>query len=358
LRGSSSGPFTTTWVAASNLSVGSGIIVIFSYWAHLTAAPFRAGPPASVSGRLSDTTAWRRQPVLSRFPVAFPLPAFASRSSDSRRRVGPSSRSAYRTTPAARTSTGFPRSARMSYDRGGCPLYPEDGGAHPDRKACPAGACRFPAAVLSSPSAAIRRRGPLNEASTKVQAILRVSPAHRCAGLPSEPDEHLSMHPAQASPEGSRADRSPGRVPRSAGCRAWQRACMRRSSVTSAVPCSRVAIGVIVRHSSSFGGESRPWKRGPSPQRLAVVASASHRGPGQPASGPIAAWVRGPPVCTPEQRISSRPRVPTSPCACGGAGWLREVVARRPWMTGGMGTEGGVQAVGNLRRRTNRQEPF
>jgi hypothetical protein len=31
----------------------------------------------------------------------------------------------------ARTSTGLPRSARVSYDRGGCPLYPEDGGAHP-----------------------------------------------------------------------------------------------------------------------------------------------------------------------------------------------------------------------------------
>jgi hypothetical protein len=31
----------------------------------------------------------------------------------------------------ARTSTGLPRSARVSYDRGGCPLYPDDGGAHP-----------------------------------------------------------------------------------------------------------------------------------------------------------------------------------------------------------------------------------
>ena len=46
----------------------------------------------------------------------------------------------------------------MSYDRGGCPLYLEDGGAHPDRKACPAGACRFPAAspfipATSNPSA-------------------------------------------------------------------------------------------------------------------------------------------------------------------------------------------------------------
>jgi len=55
---------------------------------------------------------------LSRFPVAFRLPAFASRSSDSRRGVGPSSRSAYRTrcvsgprrgyrVPHARATTGL-----------------------------------------------------------------------------------------------------------------------------------------------------------------------------------------------------------------------------------------------------------
>jgi hypothetical protein len=68
---------------------------------------------------------------VSRFPVAFGLPAFASRSSDSRRGVGPSSRSAYRARDRARTPTGLPRSARTSCDRGGCPLYPEDGGALP-----------------------------------------------------------------------------------------------------------------------------------------------------------------------------------------------------------------------------------
>ncbi len=56
---------------------------------------------------------------------------FASRSSDSRQGIGPSSRSAYRARPAARTQTGLPRSARTSCDRGGCPLYPEDSGAHP-----------------------------------------------------------------------------------------------------------------------------------------------------------------------------------------------------------------------------------
>ena len=68
---------------------------------------------------------------MSRFPVAFRPPAFASRSSDSRRGIGLSLRSAYRARPSARTSTGLPRSARTSCDRGGCPLYPEDDGAHP-----------------------------------------------------------------------------------------------------------------------------------------------------------------------------------------------------------------------------------
>jgi hypothetical protein len=69
---------------------------------------------------------------MSRFPVAFRLPAFASRTSDTRRGVGLSSRSAYRTRQRhIRTPTGLPRSARTSCDRGGCPLYPEDGGAPP-----------------------------------------------------------------------------------------------------------------------------------------------------------------------------------------------------------------------------------
>jgi len=36
---------------------------------------------------------------------------------------------------ARRTSTGLPRSARTSCDRGGCPLCPEDGGAHPGLEA-------------------------------------------------------------------------------------------------------------------------------------------------------------------------------------------------------------------------------
>jgi hypothetical protein len=78
----------------SNLSVGGGVIVIVSCWAHLTAsAPFRAKPPGLVSGRLSRTASWRTG-IWSWFPVAFRPPAFASRSSFSRRGIGPSLRSA------------------------------------------------------------------------------------------------------------------------------------------------------------------------------------------------------------------------------------------------------------------------
>jgi len=58
--GSSSGPFTATCVAVSNLSVGSGVVVIFFCWAHLTAsARFRVRAPGPVSGRLCTTTGWR-----------------------------------------------------------------------------------------------------------------------------------------------------------------------------------------------------------------------------------------------------------------------------------------------------------
>src|SRR5450755_4690937 len=99
----------------------------------------------------------------------FRLPAFAFRSSDSRRGIGPSSRSAYRT--KVRTSTGLPRSTRTSYDRGGCLLYPEDGGAPPGQDDCLTGACRFSAA---SPCTQLRHPigwALLYEASTGVHAI-------------------------------------------------------------------------------------------------------------------------------------------------------------------------------------------
>ena len=113
-------------VAASSLSIGSGrLSSSSSSQAHLTtSARFRVRARVPVSGRLSTTTSWRGPSQLPWFPGAFPPPAFASWSSCSRQGVGPSSRSAYRPVNTGRTQTGFPRSARTSYDRGGCPLYP------------------------------------------------------------------------------------------------------------------------------------------------------------------------------------------------------------------------------------------
>jgi hypothetical protein len=70
---------------------------------------------------------------MSRFPVTFRPPAFASWSSVPRWGVGPPLRSAYRHRNRRRTPSGLSRSTRASSDRGGCRLNPEDRGAHATR---------------------------------------------------------------------------------------------------------------------------------------------------------------------------------------------------------------------------------
>ena len=160
------GPFTATFVVASILSVGSGVIVIFAAWAHLTAsARFRVRAPGPVSGRLSRDRRLEDRHHGRGFPLPFGRRHWASRSSCSRRGVGPSSRSAYRSTTGPRT--GLPRSARTSCDRVGRPRCPGDSGAHPDRGHFPAGACRFPATSPFPPPTVPPARMLLNEASTK-----------------------------------------------------------------------------------------------------------------------------------------------------------------------------------------------
>jgi len=81
----------------------------------------------------------------SRFPVAFPLPAFASRSSDSRRGIGLSSRSAYRATfrPDLDGVTAF-RTHELR--PGWVPPIPRGQWCSSSRVASPTATRRFPAA--------------------------------------------------------------------------------------------------------------------------------------------------------------------------------------------------------------------
>jgi len=135
----------------------------------------------------------------------FRPPAFASRSSDARRGIGPSLRSAYRT--QVRTSMGLPRSARMSYDRGGCPLYPEDDGAHPGRGTCSTGACRSTAAspsipATSNPSTGAPLRG-INEGSSN--SPVRSSPHPQPPDGPAAASAFpRASHPADQEPDDAR----------------------------------------------------------------------------------------------------------------------------------------------------------
>ena len=80
---------------------------------------------------------------MSRFPVAFRPPAFASRSSDSRRGIGPSLRSAYRA--RGPDPDGVTTFHTHELRPGWSPLYPEDGGAHPGWDIPSPGTCRFSA---------------------------------------------------------------------------------------------------------------------------------------------------------------------------------------------------------------------
>ena len=119
---------------------------------------------------------------MSRFPVAFPLPAFASRSSDSRRGIGPSSRSAYRPKAGPRRGSRVPH-ARAAPGVGAL--------------CAPRTAVLFPAEARSQPApAALLRLVPsprhdvppcealLHEASTKGlrSSPVRASPRPRPRG--------------------------------------------------------------------------------------------------------------------------------------------------------------------------------
>jgi hypothetical protein len=110
--------------------------------------------------------------MVSRFPVAFRLPAFASWSSIARWGAGPSLRSAYRPCQG-RTPTGLSRFARMRCGRGGCPLYPGDCGALAAGRSSPAVTRRFPAASPFTPIQRPTTGASSNEASPRVQSFTR-----------------------------------------------------------------------------------------------------------------------------------------------------------------------------------------
>src|SRR5215207_3819807 len=102
---------------------GSGRFIFTGSPVHVS-SPFGARAPGSVSGQLSENqllggvaSTWFR------FPVGFRPPAFASWTSCSRQRIELLSRSAYQPRARGWTLSGFPCSAHMRHDRGGCLLY-------------------------------------------------------------------------------------------------------------------------------------------------------------------------------------------------------------------------------------------
>ena len=139
---------------------------------------------------------------MSRFPVAFRPPAFASRPSDTRRGVGLSSRSAYRLkagprrgyrVPHARAATGV-----------GAPYTPRTAVLIPVWGTCPAGACRSTAASPSTRSNIPSCGAPLYEASTRVHAI-HPSGLPLACGRPDGTGRRLGFplrlpHPADQEP--------------------------------------------------------------------------------------------------------------------------------------------------------------
>lgn len=138
-----------------------------------TSACFRSRAPGPVSGRLYRSGQLEDQPGCFRFPVAFPLPAFASWASCSRQGIGLPLQLAYRhAVQIWRTRTGFPRFARMRYGRVGCPLYSGDDGVHTAIEESVAAVCRLSAASLLFSPALLPAPGSCrNEASTRVHSI-------------------------------------------------------------------------------------------------------------------------------------------------------------------------------------------
>ena len=293
----SAGPFTATFAAASNLSVGSGAVVIFSSLTHLTtSARFRARASSPVSGRLYGAASWRGWRSCPGFPLRFrrrhsllghPIPAGGLGLPDGRL-----------TGPKAGPRTGLPRSARTSYERGGRPLYPEDGGAHPGQVVSLPGACRSAAASPSARSSIPSCGALLDEASTRVQAI-------RPSALPLACSSRMEREPLGfplelRTPPLPAAHVEGGARPSSTN--------LEQRSMTSATPpilrvhSMRATSRRTTKGSSPRGGLPRPARDGsfsshasvPEPPIEALSASASPRsiGLGATPRPPDRLWIR------------------------------------------------------------------
>ena len=190
----------------------------FFWWAHLTtSAPFRAPGtrpgirPVIHDGQLEGLV------LLSWFPAAFPAAGIASWSSCSRRGIGLSSRSAYPPTLAG-TLTGFPCFARTSCDRGGCPLYSGDDGAHPDRGRSTASVGRISATCPSTPLQRLIYAGlrmtkhqPRVQAISPVRSSPRLWPPDEAGALELEPRaSHLGRCRRRTSRWGQVIEHGPG----------------------------------------------------------------------------------------------------------------------------------------------------
>jgi hypothetical protein len=99
------------------------------------------------------------------------------------------------------TSTGLSRSARDRYDRGGCPLYPGDGGALPPGQIPPGGTRRLTAAGPYLPLKHPIGGSANDEASTRLHAI-------HPSGLPQPVAPGWNGNPWALHP-GLRTPRSP-----------------------------------------------------------------------------------------------------------------------------------------------------
>jgi hypothetical protein len=168
---SSSGPFTATAVAASNVPIGSNVVVIATSTDSPDPRQRPFGPRhQSLSGRLSPTTS-RSLVAPPGFPVTFRPPAFASRvipsplGTSAFLTVGPPT-----TTAAVSDPIGIAtfRTCKMRPDW--VPSRPRGGGTHPARSTLSAGACRFPAASPARPAPTSHLRAPDDEATSRVHS--------------------------------------------------------------------------------------------------------------------------------------------------------------------------------------------